>query len=123
MIKKMKEIKFRAWDKSDKMMKYSKSYDGLGTFFNLIELREEANVQYELMQYTGLKDKNGKEIYENDLIDDGCGKVFLVESITPLQQSMYFSYENYDDFMSNSDIDYEIAGNIHENPELLESND
>ena len=64
----VREIKFRAWDKENKVMIYPKGilFDGRVVNFNcgILEPFEE----YELMQFTGLYDKNGKEIYEGDII-------------------------------------------------------
>lgn len=66
----MREIKFRAWDKSTKKYRYPKLWD------NTMPSNWEQH--YELEQFTGLKDKNGKEIYEGKesvkLIIKGCGE-------------------------------------------------
>lgn len=57
----MKEIKFRAWDTETEKNMYYSDINDLGNFFSSFE-------GLPIMQYTGLKDKNGKEIYEGDLI-------------------------------------------------------
>ena len=63
----MREIKFRAWDASEKEMVYAPQHDPDDWFIGLID--GEAPEGDLLMQYTGLKDKNGKEIYEGDIVN------------------------------------------------------
>ena len=71
-------------------------------------------------QYTGLTDKNGKEICEGDIVRDyDEGFLYKVMFCEHYAQFMFYDYLN-DDYYDNQDIaEHEIIGSIHENPELL----
>lgn len=118
----MREIKFRAWDKTNKAM-YFKG-DSFGTthdFEPLIYLKQGQDV--DVMQYTGLKDKNGKgtEMCQGDLVrayGHGVGKVeknHWGEWVLVFEDSV----ETIHDLMMEQDLG-EIVGTKYENPELLE---
>ena len=132
----MREIKFRSWDNFNAVMTYSKnSIQGLETFFLQYNLCIDGGNKMFLMQYTGLKDKNGKDIYEGDILnikttyknnmaDLRFQGNTLVEIIF-LNGSFVDKYTHtmiYKRILSivSKKIEYEVIGNIHENPELLE---
>ena len=130
----MREIKFRAWIESTKNMMYldfknkniHQSRMNVALFSDYI--REEGWAV--LMQYTGLKDKNGKEIYEGDVvkIDAGySGDHFYRESLGIITWDEDRWYPNnpkekdgitWQDF--NYRMDVEIIGNVYESPELCQ---
>ena len=72
------------------------------------------------MQYTGLKDKNDKEIYEGDIFKVGNTCSFVVYRIAGFRFNSYMEKGLINDLYSASKIG-EIIGNIYENPELLKT--
>lgn len=119
-----REIKFRAWD-GKKMLntasdadKWTKDESWGNDWQIFFELLEEMSTYLELMQYTGLKDKNGVEIFEGDIFRDENGRVWPVEWST--EYAAFIVGNGADALFSNwIDLSTEIVGNIYENPELL----
>lgn len=116
------EIKFRAWNKKDKVMVDVAAMNfGPSGLWSLIEYAYDAELQladnYELMQYTGLHDKNGREVYEGDIVKNEYGKVMEVQ-YDP--RSAAFGVGDYYFGTIGSGKTLEVIGNIFDNPELLE---
>ncbi len=123
-----REIKFRAWDKLEKRMgevnyiKYSKVwYTHISVRFKQKEKTVDEWFNYWnedrcnniiLMQYTGLKDKNGVEIYEGDIVRiDETEDIDVVDWTDGKEYGIGFGLF--------SCFKYEVIGNIYANPELL----
>jgi len=128
----MREIKFRAWDKKSNQMLYSRF--GIDFEGQIIDVGNPMEYDYDgqwdliLMQYTGLKDKNGVEIYESDIIkweddyNEGVSKV-----VWGNDENTYPAFDlepqSHDELNSFAALSYEgsmeVIGNVWENPELL----
>ena len=131
-----REIKFRAWDKNDSKGKIIE-WDKLLENYALDLVLTDANNHWGIMQFTGLKDKNGKEIYEGDI----C-KWIEMEGVVELEKKGFVRFDggrfeignhngyggDWDDlgillhqYWNNKKAQntLEVIGNRFENPELL----
>lgn len=111
----MREIKFRLWDKEEKKM-YTPARIFADGFTLDFKSENKGGI---LMQYTGLKDKNGKEIYEGDILGWESDSIPNAEVIYNQKDCRFtpFSRSCPDDkWVFNGG---EVIGNIYENPELL----
>ena len=125
----MREIKFRAWLKEDKKMVNVETMDFTDKSMQYLEKSEIINAyllrrvifdDVELMQFTGVKDKNGKEIYEGDITICKYGPQIAME-VKWVDEGFRtlgkYDGDNYVGFVKNNE---EVIGNIYENKNLLE---
>lgn len=116
----MRDIKFRAWMPRDQYeeepvyeMNYYLAFEDYEPINDLL-----GSVEH-LMQYTGLKDKTGVDIFEGDIIKYAYRDYTVV--VKPLERGRYSAFWDFSDFLDPSDneLGAEVIGNIYENPELL----
>ena len=130
----MREIKFRAYHKERKEMFEIASIDfeekKAALSNGTIKLLNVDFKQFELLQYTGLKDKNGKEIYEGDIIKYKFPYDRKLKHISPVKfletEASFGIKDRYGNetqlYRITANNYFEVIGNIYENKNLLEEN-
>ena len=119
-----REIKFRAWDKETKKMFENETLCSEFSNWYVWIMDGQVGRDIELMQFTGLKDKNGKEIYEGDIV-----KFYYLgwhtSEVVYMSDGFYVKTNGHiEDVRENLGLafpfkDIEIIGNIYENPDLI----
>lgn len=117
----MRQIKFRAWSVKEKCMldwstiKQSAFNDGdVNLMHNVLTSNDE---MYNVMQFTGIYDKNGVEVYEHDIIKHGICDNF---SCVKYEKGSFYLDTSVKSCIRHYALDFlEIIGNIHENQDLL----
>lgn len=138
----MREIKFRLWNNAGKKSKIFYDVDQVFECLKQQSLFNDENHRFNklgynhivegssFMQYTGLKDKNGKEIYEGDIVKiNGADRIYYIRWFDDMCfafadiRSDYVNtfYECYNTHNNGfpCDTHIEVIGNIYENPELI----
>jgi uncharacterized phage protein (TIGR01671 family) len=139
----MREIKFRAWDKKNNKMvdRHKRDEEDMDESYcdhvacrlggiEDLQTDKEWRDRFEVIQYTGLKDKNGKEIYEGDIVMPEMRREYRKEDYTIGNCIVewdddiigFYPFCDYDidcgDYYPKEHC--QVIGNIYENPELLE---
>lgn len=127
----MREIKFKIWNLEKKQWENVLRWAISPEDGSVIDAHEPgvftvAPFSYEIVQYTGLKDKNGKQIYEKDIIqwinyttiNDGEKNITVIEYDD--KDASFYIGGWYDRDFPDTSKEALILGNIYENPELLD---
>ncbi len=114
----MRELKFRAWDKFNAVFYYSDKHKNLAEFFAECQKCIDGGNELVFEQYTGLLDKNAKEIYEGDILKNPDRYFEVKIKNVECKSWVDYGYPDIHNFPCNNWC--EIVGNLYENPKLLQ---
>jgi hypothetical protein len=111
----MREIKFRAWSREVQKMKNWEFIHSVKNFHKLINLDH-----VELMQFTGLKDDDGIEIYEGDVVSHLDAECLCVIEFCE-KSAMFFAKSLCDNIGFDMDRVIKVVGNVYENKTIIKN--
>ena len=124
---KIKKVDFKAWDTKREMFTNFMIVDNMFKFMDKVTgawFRDDEQKRFKLMQSTGLFDKNGKEIYEGDIVkgysvypETSIFEPFLMGEVHYTNRG---TWDSYSYILGGFNEQVEIIGNIYENKELIE---
>jgi len=120
----MRQIKFRAWDTDRKMIREVKRlyFEDAGYSVEFVADGTVYGDLFPLMQFTGLLDKNGKEIYESDIVKFRVWSDTFERHIIEFSHGAFVIKAGYGEYYGAKELEadrLEVIGSIYENPELL----